>query len=402
VPASRSTSPTGAFVMWIGLSVAALSLVLVISLGTGAAPALLPGDRDEPEPLRVVAPIVVLLALRVWMELVYRRAPEGGRLATALYLLHGLTLLVGVILNRFLCVYAFLGFLDVERFLPRRLVVGGIAGTALLCAFGQAGAVAGVTGSPLVFMALLLVNLGLAGAMTWFARLREEHAEERERAAAELAEAHRENLVLHEQLLEQARAAGVAQERARLSREIHDTVAQGLVGVIRQLEALPAELGQGARPGIERAEHAARDCLSEARRAVRALAPRQLDEDDLAGALQGLVEGWSAAQGTPAELVVVGTPTAGEGDDAVLRIAQESLANVARHARASSVTVTLSALPDSLLLDIADDGIGFDLGTAVPGRGLAGMRERLAEIGGRLVVESEPGRGTTIAVEVPR
>jgi signal transduction histidine kinase len=388
--------------MWIGLSVAALSLVLVISLGIGGDLPPLRGDRAEPDPLRVGAPIAVLLALRVWMELAYQRAHEGGRAATVLYVAHGLALLAGVVLNQFLCIYAFLGFLDVERFLPRRLVVGGIVGTALLCAFGQAGAVAGVSANPLVFAALLLVNFGLAGAMTWFVRLREAHAEERERVAAELAEAHRENLALHARLLEQARSAGVAHERARLSREIHDTVAQGLVGVIRQLEALPADLGPRARPGIERAEHAAKDCLAEARRAVRALAPRQLDEDDLSGAIRGLVERWAASQGTPAELVVVGTPAAGEGDDAVLRVAQESLANIARHARASSVTVTLSWLPGSLLLDVADDGIGFERHAVTPGRGLAGMRERLAEIGGRLIVESEPGRGTTIAAEVPR
>src|SRR5690606_8720571 len=302
-PAPASAGPADASVLWIGLSVAALSLVLVIGLGIGGDLPPLLRDRAEPEPLRVVAPIVVLLVLRVCMELVYQRAHQGSRPATVLYLVHGLTLLVGVTLNPFLCIYAFLGFLDVERFLPRRVVVGGIIGTALLCAFGQAGAVAGVMTSPLVFMTLLLVNFGLASAMTWFVRLREEHADERERVAAELAEAHRENLALHEQLLEQARSAGVAQERARLSRAIHDTVAQGLVGVIRQLETLPDDLGQDARPGIERAEHAARDCLSEARRAVRALAPHQLAEDDLTGALRGLLERWTASQATPAELV---------------------------------------------------------------------------------------------------
>jgi signal transduction histidine kinase len=398
---SASAGPAGVFVLWIGLSVAALCLVLVISLGVGDLPGLL-GDRAEPDPLRVVAPIVVLLVLRACMELARHKASEGGRLATALYLVHGLILFAGITLNPFLCVYAFLGFLDVERFLPRRGVVSGVFGTAVLCAFGQAGAVAGVATSPIVFIALLLVNVGLAGAMTWFARLREEHADEQERVAAELAEAHRENLALHDQLLEQARSAGVAQERARLSREIHDTVAQGLVGVIRQLEVLPDNLGHHARPGIERAEHAARECLSEARRAVRALAPRQLDEGDLASALRGLIAHWSASEATPVELVVVGTPVDGDGDDVALRITQETLANVARHARASSVTVTLSWLPGTLLLDVADDGVGFDPGTMVRGRGLAGMRERCAEAGGRLIVESEPGQGTAIAAQVPR
>ncbi|MFI6502948.1 sensor histidine kinase [Nonomuraea typhae] len=388
--------------LWIGLSGAALCLVLAISLGIGGDPSPFLSDRAEPAPLWVVAPVVVLLALRVCMELVYERAHGGSRLATVLYLVHGLTLLVGVTLNPFLCIYAFLGFLDVERFLPRRVVIAGIIGAALLCAFGQAGAVAGVTTSPLVFIALLLVNVGLASAMTWFARLREEHADERERAAAELAEAHRENLALHEQLLEQARSAGVAQERARLSREIHDTVAQGLVGVIRQLETLSHDLGPNARPRIARAEHAARDCLTEARRAVRALAPHELVKDDLTCALRGLIERWTASEATPAELVVVGTPVAGDGDDVVLRVTQESLANVARHARASSVTVTLSWLPGTLLLDVADDGIGFNPNTIVRGRGLAGMRERLAEVGGHLIIESEPDHGTTIAAKVPR
>lgn len=387
--------------LWIGLSVVALSLVLVISLGTGESLPRLLSDRPEPDPLRIMAQIVVLLLLRIGMELVYQRG-EGRSAATVLYVVHGLALLAGVALNPILCIYAFLGFLDVERFLPRRVVVGGIIGTALLCAFGQVGAVPGVMTSPLLFVALLLVNIGLASAMTWFVRSREKLADERESAAAELAEAHRENLALQDQLLEQARSTGVVDERARLSREIHDTVAQGLVGVIRQLETLPRDLGPNAQPGIDRAEHAARDCLSEARRAVHALAPQQLADDDLTGALRGLIERWGASAATPAELVVVGTPSAGHGDDVVLRVTQESLANVARHSLATSVTVTLSWLPGTLLLDVADDGVGFDPDSVVRGRGLAGMRERLAGVGGRLIVESEPDRGTTIAAEVPR
>jgi signal transduction histidine kinase len=194
-----------------------------------------------------------------------------------------------------------------------------------------------------------------------------------------------------------ARETGALEERARLAREIHDTVAQGLISVITQLE--------GARDGgdprrIDRALEGARDTLREARRAVQALRPVELDDAQLPDALAQVA---SRASGVNAQLNVTGEPIALHPDAelALVRIAQEALANVRRHAQAREVTLTLSYMDDMVILDARDDGRGFDPAAVRTGVGLAGMRERLAPLGGRLDIESAPGAGTTVVASLP-
>lgn len=197
-----------------------------------------------------------------------------------------------------------------------------------------------------------------------------------------------------------ARETGVLEERQRLAREIHDTVAQGLISVITQLE--------GARDGgdprrVDRALQGARDTLREARRAVRALRPAELDDAELPDALARVAERWRGETGIAAHLQVTGEAIALHPDAelALIRVAQEALANARRHAEAREVTLTLSYMDDLVVLDTRDDGRGFDP-TAVPaGLGLLGTRERLASLGGRVEVESAPGEGTTVVASVP-
>src|SRR5699024_7666261 len=160
-----------------------------------------------------------------------------------------------------------------------------------------------------------------------------------------------ENDALQEELLRRAREAGVDEERARLSREIHDTVAQGLVGVIRQLETVGGELeaeagaqetggadggadGGDVRRRIALAEEAARDCLVEARRAVEALAPYQLTEAGTAHALGELVARWARAPRIVPSFDADDAPSHGPPAAVPGRIAQAARANVARHAGA--------------------------------------------------------------------
>jgi signal transduction histidine kinase len=206
-----------------------------------------------------------------------------------------------------------------------------------------------------------------------------------------------------------ARHAGVLEERQRLAREIHDTLAQGLTSIVTQLEAadqLLAEDPVQARRHLDNARRSAREGLGEVRRSVRDLRPDLLDGGSLVDALGRTCRAWSLETGIRAELHTTGVPTAlhPEAETALLRTTQEALANTARHARATRVTVTLSYLDDAVTLDIDDDGVGFD---HVPrphpdgGFGLAGMRERVTAAGGELHVESAPGSGTTIAVSVP-
>jgi signal transduction histidine kinase len=141
-------------------------------------------------------------------------------------------------------------------------------------------------------------------------------------------------------------------------------------------------------------------------RVVWALRPGALAERTLPEVLRGLAGQLAEQTGMHAETVVTGAirPLPAEIDETLLRVAQEALANTRKHANASRATITLSYLDDLVILDVADDGIGFDQAAnaaPTPGVGLSVMRERITALHGRLVIESTTGDGTTIAVEVP-
>jgi signal transduction histidine kinase len=260
---------------------------------------------------------------------------------------------------------------------------------------------------------VLSFNASLAAVMTFLGWVTQEQAQRRKVTIAELAETNRrleeamaENAGLHAQLLTQAREAGVLDERQRMAREIHDTIAQGLTGIVTQLEAASCA---GDSRHVRTAAQLARDSLAEARRSVHALRPQELEEARLPDALAGVVERWSAVNGVPAALTTTGTalPLLPEIEVALLRVAQEALANVAKHAGASRAGLTLSYMEDLVTLDVRDDGVGFAVpeagGSAGPGGGfgLTGMRQRVARVAGSLAIESEPGGGTAVSARVP-
>jgi signal transduction histidine kinase len=202
----------------------------------------------------------------------------------------------------------------------------------------------------------------------------------------------------------------VLDERQRMAGEIHDVLAQGLTGIVTQLEAADQAAGRelDRRRHLDTAKHLARESLTEARRSVQALRPQPLAGAPLPEALAEVVDGWAARHGVSAELITTGTaqPLLPEIETTLLRTAQEALANVARHARAGRVALTLSYMEDLVTLDVRDDGAGFD--PARPrteqyegGYGLAAMRDRVQRIAGTLAVESEPGAGTAISACVP-
>ncbi len=210
------------------------------------------------------------------------------------------------------------------------------------------------------------------------------------------------------ELAEREREAAVHEERERLSRELHDTVAQDLVSIVTHLQAADAAPDPTVA-GRHRAEAArmAHDGIAETRRLVWALRSPALEHATLVETLQGAVERWRAGTSTRATLTVTGTPRPLHPDVEVtlLRTAQEALANAARHAAAREVTLTLSYVGDVVTLDVHDDGVGFDpLHPAADdgrGLGLVGMRERAERLGGSLAVESAPGEGTTLGVTLP-
>ena len=211
--------------------------------------------------------------------------------------------------------------------------------------------------------------------------------------------------------------AGVLAERARLSREIHDSVAQGLSSINLLLQAAEREWDAkpvAAREHASQAASTARDGLDEVRRVVRDLAPAELaavpGEPALPHALRQTCARLAAHGEVDVRVAVEGTPVALGTDieTALLRTARGALANVLEHAAATSAVVTLTYQPGTVTLDVRDNGRG--LPTAGPaegtdrrnrGRGLAGIRERVAALGGHLVVESDPGEGTALAVSIP-
>jgi signal transduction histidine kinase len=202
-----------------------------------------------------------------------------------------------------------------------------------------------------------------------------------------------------------SRQAGVGEERQRLAGEIHDTVAQGLSSVVMLVEAADAALipdPEAARRHLDLAARTARENLAEARAIVAALTPGQLTEASLADALRRLGERFAAETGTAVEHSREGEsrPLATSVEVVLLRVAQESLSNIRRHAGASTVTLRLVLTPDTVTLEVRDNGCGFDPSTLPSGYGLAAMRSRVEQVGGRLAVLSTPNRGTTIRAEI--
>jgi signal transduction histidine kinase len=320
----------------------------------------------------------------------------------------------------------------------------GVATIALITGTSQAGGVPHGVGRTAVWAVVVLINMLVAGSLSWFGWVSAEQNDRRGRLVAELSQANRkltasleENAGLHAQLLAQAREAGVLDERQRMAREIHDTLAQGLAGIITQLEAAgratapsgPAEPAGQWRHHFDSAIRLARESLSEARRSVQALQPEPLEMARLPDALAEVAERWSARSGVAAQVTTTGNarPMRPEIEVALLRTAQEALANVAKHARATRVGLTLSYMEDEVALDVRDDGVGFEpapdaarrdavaagrelalarapgAGVAQPsgGFGLTAMRQRVEGLAGTLEIESEIGTGTAISASMP-
>ena len=209
-------------------------------------------------------------------------------------------------------------------------------------------------------------------------------------------------------LVRQAQEAAVLDERQRLAREIHDTLAQGFTSIVMHLEAAegaPPEDRATLQQHLDQARQMAREGLVEARRLVWAMRPEILEHALLPQAIERVVEQWAGASQIEARARITGEacPLPAGVEVALLRAVQEALANVRKHALANRVSVTLSYMGDLVVLDVQDDGAGFDpeLAGTTGAFGLAAMRERVEQLGGTLVVESMPGAGTTLAVEIP-
>jgi signal transduction histidine kinase len=214
-------------------------------------------------------------------------------------------------------------------------------------------------------------------------------------------------------LYRRSRQAAILDERNRMAREIHDSLAQGFTGIIVQLEAaerLAQRRPEQAVRAVERARDLARHSLQEARRSVLGLRPRILEEANLAEALQKHIEGVSNGGAPQITFETIGTPRvlAPEVELNLFRIAQEALNNIQRHAQARTAHVQLNYDQGQVWLVVQDDGLGLPThdaprldGDRRQGFGLIGMRERASLLGGELQIHSSPSKGTWIEVVVP-
>jgi PAS domain S-box-containing protein len=255
--------------------------------------------------------------------------------------------------------------------------------------------------------AVLFVPMLIAGRVTGIIGVRFSQKRAFQKDEIELTQALAHQAMLAIQLMrlsEQSRQAAVAAERNRMARDIHDTLAQGFTGVIMQLEATKGAIAQNnlaeATDRVERAGDLARVGLGEARRSVMALRPRSLQGTSLCMALDDLLKRMTNGSGLQAEFHLEGDePTMpAEWEESLLRIAQESLTNTVKHAKAKNFRATLTIAANAIQFHLVDDGAGFDLHAEHEGFGLVGMKERVDQIGGQFILRSLPGQGTEIQI----
>jgi signal transduction histidine kinase len=206
---------------------------------------------------------------------------------------------------------------------------------------------------------------------------------------------------------EQGQRAAVFEERNRMARDIHDTLAQGFTGVIVQLEAAEDAISCGYRKEadnhLHRAGELARQSLSEARRSVHALRPHALQEYNFWEALKGTIKNTTVGTALHATFEAQGKlpDLPQRWQENLLHIGQEALTNALKYAHARHFKTRLTYKAKELRLELRDDGDGFKVKDRHDGVGLSGMRERVEQMGGELEISSSRGKGTKITVVLP-
>lgn len=335
-----------------------------------------------------LVPTLILCAVTAMWIIVWRRLPPTVRehpAAIAVFMTGLIALSLALVFRD-----SWFGFLTIAVFtfaysiVPWPWELLAVGATAVVAGLAQASPLGWDTAGIVGGVGILLLNVVAMCGLSWSLRLAER----------------------------QVNLRATEQERSRLAREIHDTLAQGFAGIVTQLQAAEQAPDDASRARHTRAAIAlARDGLAEARRSVKALRPVALDAMRLPEAIGQLARTWTERTGIPCDVSASGDATALPTDVevALLRTAQEALANVERHAGARRVRLTLRADATGTRLEVRDDGRGFDPHAGPVergpsdqgGYGLVAMRERIESVAGGLVVESRPGHGTAIRVEVP-
>lgn len=370
----------------------------------------------RPMTLTQVGLTVVTAAWLVWPFVL--RQGRSSSAVNGLYYGGFIVLAAALVLTApWYAIFAFVGYVHAFLVLAGRWRYVGVAATSLIMAVAYMGGVDRISGDEWWLWAVIsLVSAGLASAFLYSAERNDQYGRKQNSAMTELHEANvrleaalDDNAALHAQLLSAARESGITDERQRMAREVHDTLAQSLAGILTQLQAAEQTMGDPstAQRHLASAIALARESLSEARRTVNAVTPTALDGRRLPDAIADVTTRWSQANGLDAALTTTGEvrPLHADVEATLLRTAQEALSNVAKHAHATRVALTLSYMEDIVALDIRDDGTGFTpaaaTGSADGGFGLVGMRQRVHGLAGHLTIESEPGSGSAISASLP-
>ena len=293
--------------------------------------------------------------------------------------------------------------LHVMRYFPQRtgFLIVGIFGVmmAILLLLGP---------GPKVVLPLIFINVVSAFFIAAFVAI----VREAETSNEELRKQQLKLQVAHRQLqtyTTQAEELAVLRERNRLARDLHDSVTQSLYAVTLYADAVVRLLSSGqvdsAAGNVRKLRRTARDALGEMRLLIYELRPPILEQEGLVAAIETRLKAVEGRSGLEVQLNVEKEFTLPPGvQGGLYRIAQEALNNILKHARARNVTVSLRLAEDDkrVILEIADDGIGFDPAAVRErgGMGLRGMAERAEQLGGQLRIESEPGAGTIVQVQV--
>ncbi|WP_160573593.1 sensor histidine kinase [Actinomadura physcomitrii] len=273
------------------------------------------------------------------------------------------------------------------------MVYGTARGFVLMVALfsGAIGSAMVASGAGVTLtLVMMLVGIVCSGLLaTFIGRL---SAQNRERALL-IDELDR----TRDELAAVSREAGVLAERERLARDIHDTIAQGFTSIVMLVQAAEAEVGSNRH--LDLVARTARENLAETRGLVAALAPPALAEGSLVEALRRLAADFAL----PVDMDVEGEqrPLGAAAEVVLLRVAQEALANVRKHAGARSVWMSLEFGAGEARLTVADDGRGFDPAAVASGFGLRGMRGRVEQVGGGLTVRSGAGEGAVVEAVLP-
>ena len=257
---------------------------------------------------------------------------------------------------------------------------------------------------------LVSVPMFLAGEFRGFISIHHSEAGTYRPDEIELAQSLAQHVMMAvrgQQVAEQERQAAILKERARLARDVHDTLAQGFTGVILQMEAAEEALfdenPDAAVQRVRRAREIARESLGEARRSVHALRPQALDKSGFAEALQSMLKNTTAGTSLRTSFCWEGEPMVlpANVEETLLRIGQEALSNALKHAHPTEFHIRLCFKSDAVRLEFFDNGKGFVVGQTNGGVGLLGMKERAELIGATLTISSEPGKGTKIIAVSP-